>query len=179
MPQKRNPDVAELVRGKAGRLVGNLVSLMTVLKGLPTGYNRDLQEDKETLFDSVDTLKVVLPAVAGAVGSAEFQSERIEAALDTQLLATDLADYLVRTGVPFRKAHEAVATVVRIAEERGAAVDDLGIDDFQAAHPSFGPDVLDVFSWERSVEARSAPGGTARAPVLAQIEAAAGKLEDS
>jgi len=142
MPQKRNPDVAELVRGKAGRLVGNLVSLMTVLKGLPTGYNRDLQEDKETLFDSVDTLKVVLPAVAGAVGSAEFQSERIEAALDTQLLAT-------------------------------------GIDDFQAAHPSFGPDVLDVFSWERSVEARSAPGGTARAPVLAQIEAAAGKLEDS
>jgi argininosuccinate lyase len=176
MPQKRNPDVAELVRGKAGRLVGNLVSLLTVLKGLPTGYNRDLQEDKETLFDSVDTLMVVLPAVEGAVASAEFQSGRIEAALDTQLLATDLADYLVRTGVPFRKAHEAVATVVRVAEERDVAVDGLDLDDFQAAHPSFGSDVLDVFSWNRSVEARAAPGGTARAAVQAQIEAAAGKL---
>ena len=145
MPQKRNPDVAELVRGKAGRLIGNLMSLLTVLKGLPTGYNRDLQEDKETLFDSVDTLAVVLPAVAGAVRTAEFQPDRIEAALDTQLLATDLADYLVRAGVPFRKAHEAVANVVRIAEERGVVVDGLELDDFRAAHPSFGSDVLDVF----------------------------------
>ena len=176
MPQKRNPDVAELVRGKAGRLIGNLMSLLTVLKGLPTGYNRDLQEDKETLFDSVDTLAVVLPAVAGAVRTAEFQPDRIEAALDTQLLATDLADYLVRAGVPFRKAHEAVANVVRIAEERGVVVDGLELDDFRAAHPSFGSDVLDVFSWDRSVEARSASGGTARMAVQAQIEAAAGKL---
>ena len=177
MPQKRNPDVAELVRGKAGRLIGNLMSLLTVLKGLPTGYNRDLQEDKETLFDSVDTLAVVLPAVAGAVRTAEFQPDRIEAALDTQLLATDLADYLVRAGVPFRKAHEAVANVVRIAEERGVVVDGLELDDFRAAHPSFGSDVLDVFSWDRSVEARSAPGGTARAAIQAQIDAAAGKLD--
>ncbi len=177
MPQKRNPDVAELVRGKAGRLVGNLVSLLTVLKGLPTGYNRDLQEDKETLFDSVDTLRMVLPAVQGAVASAEFQPDRIEAALDTQLLATDLADYLVRAGVPFRKAHEVIATVVRIAEERGVTVDDLDLEDFQAAHDSFGADVLDVFSWDRSVEARGAPGGTARAAVQAQIELAARKLE--
>ncbi len=176
MPQKRNPDVAELVRGKAGRLIGNLMSLLTVLKGLPTGYNRDLQEDKETLFDSVDTLAVVLPAVAGAVRTAEFQPARIEAALDTQLLATDLADYLVRAGVPFRKAHEAVANVVRTAEERGVVVDGLELDDFRAAHPSFGSDVLDVFSWDRSVEARSASGGTARMAVQAQIEAAAGKL---
>ena len=176
MPQKRNPDVAELVRGKAGRLIGNLMSLLTVLKGLPTGYNRDLQEDKETLFDSVDTLAVVLPAVAGAVRTAEFQPARIEAALDTQLLATDLADYLVRAGVPFRKAHEAVANVVRLAEERGVVVDGLELDDFRAAHPSFGSDVLDVFSWDRSVEARSASGGTARTAVQAQIEAAAGKL---
>ena len=176
MPQKRNPDVAELVRGKAGRLIGNLMSLLTVLKGLPTGYNRDLQEDKETLFDSVDTLAVVLPAVAGAVRTAEFQPARIEAALDTQLLATDLADYLVRAGVPFRKAHEAVANVVRIAEERGVVLDGLELDDFRAAHPSFRSDVLDVFSWDRSVEARSASGGTARAAVQAQIEAAASKL---
>ena len=176
MPQKRNPDVAELVRGKAGRLMGNHMSLLTILKGLPTGYNRDLQEDKETLFDSVDTLAVVLPAVAGAVGTAEFQPDRIEAALDTQLLATDLADYLVRAGVPFRKAHEAVATVVRMTEERGVVLDGLELDDFRAAHPSFGSDVLEVFSWDRSVEARSASGGTARGAVQAQIEAAAGKL---
>ena len=110
MPQKRNPDVAELVRGKSGRLSGNLVSLLTVLKGLPTGYNRDLQEDKGILFDSMDTLAMVLPAIEGALRGAEFQTDRIEAALDPQLLATDLADYLVRAGVPFRRAHEAVAT---------------------------------------------------------------------
>ena len=122
MPQKRNPDVAELVRGKSGRLTGNLVALLTVLKGLPTGYNRDLQEDKGVLFDSVDTLSMVLPAIEGAIRGAEFQKDRIEAALDPQLLATDLADYLVRAGVPFRKAHEAVANVVRVAEDRGDAV---------------------------------------------------------
>ncbi len=177
MPQKRNPDVAELVRGKAGRLVGNLMSLLTVIKGLPTGYNRDLQEDKALVFDSVDTLAVVLPAVAGAVRSAEFRPDRIQAALGTQLLATDLADYLVRAGIPFRKAHEAVATVVRVAEEKGVAMDGLELGDFREAHPAFGADVLQLFSWDRSVEARSAPGGTARSAVKEQIEAAAAKLD--
>jgi argininosuccinate lyase len=172
MPQKRNPDVAELVRGKSGRLTGNLVSLLTVLKGLPTGYNRDLQEDKGTLFDSVDTLTMVLPAIEGAIGGAEFQTDRIEAALDPQLLSTDLADYLVRAGVPFRKAHEVVATVVRVAEDRGVPVDQLPVEAFQEAHAAFGSDVLEVFEWERSVEAREAPGGTARKAVLDQITAA-------
>ena len=172
MPQKRNPDVAELVRGKSGRLTGNLVSLLTVLKGLPTGYNRDLQEDKGALFDSVDTLSMVLPAIEGAIRGAEFQTDRIEAALDPQLLATDLADYLVRAGVPFRKAHEVVATVVRVAEDQGVAVNQLPLEAFQEAHASFGSDVLDVFVWERSVEAREAPGGTARKAVLEQITAA-------
>jgi argininosuccinate lyase len=177
MPQKRNPDVAELVRGKAGRLAGNLVSLLTLLKGLPTGYNRDLQEDKEALFDSLDTLTVVLPAMAGAVGSAEFQPGSITAALDTQILATDLADYLVRAGVPFRKAHEVVATLVRIAEEQDVTVDGFSVEDFQAAHEAFGPDVLDVFSWDRSVEARTSSGGTARSAVKAQIAAAIARLD--
>ena len=172
MPQKRNPDVAELVRGKSGRLTGNLVSLLTVLKGLPTGYNRDLQEDKGTLFDSVDTLIMVLPAVEGTIGGAEFQTDRIEAALDPQLLSTDLADYLVRAGVPFRKAHEVVATVVRVAEDKGVPVDKLPLEAFQEAHAAFGSDVLEVFEWERSVEARQAPGGTARKAVLEQITAA-------
>ena len=177
MPQKRNPDVAELVRGKSGRLTGNLVTLLTVLKGLPTGYNRDLQEDKETLFDSVDTLTVVLPAIEGAIRGAEFQTDLIEAALDPQLLATDLADYLVRTGVPFRKAHEVVATVVRVAEDQGVAVNQLPLDVFQEAHAAFGSDVLDVFDWERSLEAREAPGGTARKAVVEQIKAAEACLQ--
>ena len=172
MPQKRNPDVAELVRGKSGRLTGNLVSLLTVLKGLPTGYNRDLQEDKRTLFDSVDTLTMVLPAIDGAIRGAEFQTDRIEAALEPQLFSTDLADYLVRAGVPFRKAHEVVATVVRVAEDQGVPVDQLPLEAFQEAHAAFGSDVLDVFVWERSVEAREAPGGTARKAVLEQITAA-------
>jgi len=172
MPQKRNPDVAELVRGKSGRLTGNLVSLLTVLKGLPTGYNRDLQEDKATLFDSVDTLTMVLPAIEGAIRGAEFQTDRIEAALDPQLLSTDLADYLVRAGVPFRRAHEVVSTVVRVAEDQGVPVDQLQLETFQEAHAAFGSDVLEVFDWERSVEAREAPGGTARKAVLEQITAA-------
>ena len=177
MPQKRNPDVAELVRGKSGRLTGNLVSLLTMLKGLPTGYNRDLQEDKGALFDSVDTLTMVLPAIEGAIRGAEFQTDHIEAALDPQLLATDLADYLVRAGIPFREAHEVVATVVRVAEDKGVAVDQLPLEALQEAHASFGSDVFDVFVWERSVEAREAPGGTARKAVLEQIMAASRRVE--
>ena len=149
------------------------MSLLTVLKGLPTGYNRDLQEDKGVLFDSMDTLTIVLPAIEGAIRGAEFQTDHIETALDPQLFATDLADYLVRAGVPFRKAHEVVATVVRVAEEQGTAVNELALETFQEAHAAFGADVFDVFEWERSVEAREAPGGTARKAVLEQIKAAA------
>ena len=176
MPQKRNPDVAELVRGQSGRLVGNLTSLLIVLKGLATGFNRDLQDDKRTLFDSVDTLMIVLPAVEGAVRGAELQSDRIASVLDPRLLATDLADYLVRAGVPFREAHQVLGTVVRTAEERGLALDDLPLDAFQEAHSAFGPDVLDVFSWEGAVEARQVPGGTARSAVMDQISRAAHRL---
>ena len=176
MPQKRNPDVAELVRGKSGRLTGNLVSLLTVLKGLPTGYNRDLQEDKGVLFDSMDTLTIVLPAIEGAIRGAEFQTDHIEAALDPQLLATDLADYLVRAGVPFRKAHEVVATIVRRAEDQGIPVDQLSLEVFQEAYSGLDSDVFQVVDWERSVEAREALGGTARKAVLDQIMAAQTRL---
>ncbi len=176
MPQKRNPDVAELVRGKSGRLTGNLVSLLTVLKGLPTGYNRDLQEDKGMLFDSMDTLTIVLPAIEGAIRGAEFQTDHIETALDPQLLATDLADYLVRAGVPFRKAHEVVATIVRRAEDQGIPVDQLSLEVFQEAYSGLDSDVFQVFDWERSVEAREALGGTARKAVLDQIMAAQTRL---
>jgi argininosuccinate lyase len=176
MPQKRNPDVAELVRGKTGRLAGNVTAMLTLLKGLPTGYNRDLQEDKSILFDTVDTLMLTLPAMAGAVATAEFRPDRIHAVLDTQLLATDLADYLVRKGVPFRECHEAVGRLVREAEDQGCSLEDLSDGTFKAAHPGFEPDVRAVFDWEASVEARATPGGTARQAVLAQIEAARGHI---
>jgi argininosuccinate lyase len=172
MPQKRNPDVAELTRGKTGRLVGGLVGLLTLLKGLPTGYNRDLQEEKALVFDAVDTLAVTLPALAGAVATARFRPDRIHDALDTQLLATDLADYLVRRGVPFRRGHEAIGVLVRRAEERGCSLEDLSDDDFRSAHAAFESDVRDTFDWVRSVDARAATGGTARVAVERQMEAA-------
>ncbi|MEX1257985.1 MAG: argininosuccinate lyase [Gemmatimonadota bacterium] len=172
MPQKRNPDVAELSRGKSGRLVGNLAGLLTLLKGLPTGYNRDLQEEKRFLFDTVDTLALTLPALAGAVRSAEFRAEGIERARDPELLATDLADVLVRAGVPFRRSHEIVGELVREAEDRGVGLAELPDEVFVGAHPAFGSGVREFFDWERSVEARDVPGGTSRRAVLAQLDAA-------
>ncbi len=122
-------------------------------------------------------LTVVLPAIEGAIRGAEFQKDRIEASLDQQLLATDLADYLVRAGVPFRQAHEVVATLVRVAEDQGVTVDQLTLEVFQEAHAAFGSDVLEVFEWERSVEAREAAGGTSRKAVLEQITAAEARLQ--
>jgi argininosuccinate lyase len=178
MPQKRNPDVGELTRGKAGRLTGNLMALLTLMKGLPTGYNRDLQEDKQAVFDTIDTLNVVLPAITGAVGSLEWQVDRLAESLDSQLLATDLADYLVRKGVPFRESHEAVGRLVREAEREGCTLEELSDEMFRTAHEHFEDDVRDVFSWERSVEARDVPGGTSRASVEAQLTAARSRLAD-
>jgi argininosuccinate lyase len=169
MPQKRNPDAAELARGKSGRLLGNLQAILTLLKGLPTGYNRDLQEDKEPLFDTVDTLEVVLPAMAGAVGTAAFRPERIAAAMDTQLLATDLADYLVRRGVPFRESHEVVGRLVRRSEEEGVPLAELDASVFQSEHETFEEDVLQVFDWTASVESRDSHGGTSRRAVEEQL----------
>jgi len=177
MPQKRNPDAAELTRGKAGRLVGNLTAFLTVLKGLPTGYNRDLQEDKAILFDTVDTLLMVLPAVAGAVDEAAFSAEGAQSGLSEELLATDLADYLVRKGVPFRESHEIVGTAVREAEDRSLPLSELPLEAYRRIHPAFDPDVKDVFSWERSAEARLVPGGTSREAVEAQMQKAKAALE--
>ncbi|HUP52231.1 MAG TPA: argininosuccinate lyase [Longimicrobiales bacterium] len=178
MPQKRNPDVAELARGKSGRLVGNLTAMLTLLKGLPTGYNRDLQEDKEVLFDTMDTLLLTLPPVSGAVRTASFRPERARAAMDPQLLATDLADYLVRRGVPFRTSHEVIGRLVRLAEERGAKLSELALEDFRAEHEAFGSDVHDVFDWEASTDARDTPGGTSRRSIERQLEDAGGRLDE-
>jgi argininosuccinate lyase len=172
MPQKRNPDVAELARGKSARLVGNLSTMLTLLKGLPTGYNRDLQEDKEALFDTVDTLRLTLPAMAGAVETASFVPERMRAVMDAQLLATDLADYLVRRGVPFRSTHEVVGRLVRRAEEAGVSLSELSLDALREEHPAFEDDVRDVFDWERSADARDGIGGTSLRSVRAQLETA-------
>jgi len=169
MPQKRNPDSLELLRGKAGRLVGHLTGMLTTLKGLPTGYNKDLQEDKEPLFDAVDTLNLALPVAAGIVRTLQVNSERMEAALDDGMLATDLADYLVERGVPFRQSHYLVGQVVRRAEVLDLPLRLLPLEEFQAISPLFGPDLYQVFDPHRSVERRASQGGTAREAVRAQI----------
>lgn len=178
MPQKRNPDVAELTRGKAGRLVGDLVSILTLLKGLPTSYNRDLQEDKEPLFDTLDTLALTLPAMAGAIATLELRPERMKARMDTQLLATDLADYLVLRGVPFRKSHEIVGRLVRRSEEKGVPLSELELDDYRQESDVFDEDVFGVFDWEASVEAREAAGGTSLRSVRTQLETARVRIDD-
>ena len=176
MPQKRNPDAAELARGKSARLVGNLSTTLTLLKGLPTGYNRDLQEDKKALFDTADTLLLTLPAVAAAVESAELRPDRMAAALEDQLLATDLADYLVRRGVPFRETHGVVGRLVRRAEEAGEPLSSLSLETYRSEHPAFDEDVFGVFDWTASVDARDTDGGTSLRAVRKQLDEAGGLL---
>lgn len=177
MPQKRNPDAAELIRGKSGRLLGNLAGFLALLKGLPSGYNRDLQEDKGLLFDTVDTLLLVSPVMAQVVRGLRFQEEAIQAHMDAGLLATDLADYLVRKGVPFRKSHHLVGELVRASEARGLSLAELPLSVFQEIHPGFTEDVKAVFTFESSVESRGTRGGTARLAVQEQLAAAREALE--
>jgi argininosuccinate lyase len=176
MPQKRNPDVLELARGSAARMLGDLTTLLATLKGLPTSYNKDLQDDKRVLFDAVDTLLLVLPAVAGALAECAFRPERMRAALSSTMMATDLADYLVRKGATFREAHGAVGRLVRESETSGRELQSLPFASFAAAHPRFGEDVYDALSAERSVLHREVEGGTGPAAVRAQIEAAESAL---
>ena len=170
MPQKKNPDVAELTRGKTGRLYGNLFRLLTVLKGLPMTYNRDLQEDKEAVFDSVDTLKLTLGVFAAMLGEARVETAAMaRAAADPNLLATDLADYLVLKGVPFRQAHEIIGRLVALCAERGVGLPQLSLEDYRAASPAFDEDVFAVLDVRRSLASRRNPGGPAPANVAAQI----------
>src|SRR5918998_4568808 len=170
MPQKKNPDVAELARGKAGRLIGNLAGLLATLKGLPLAYNRDLQEDKEPLFDSVEQLELLLPAVAGVVATLRFHTDRLaELAPAGFTLATDVAEWLVRQGVPFRVAHEAAGECVRAAETRGVGLEDLTDAELADVHPSLTPDVREVLTVAGSVASRAARGGTAGVRVAEQL----------
>ena len=172
MPQKRNPDAMELARGKAGRLVGGLVAVLTTLKGLASGYNKDLQEDKEALFDAFDTLEALLPAVAGSVREMEIDEERCGAAVDGAMLATELADFLVRAGVPFRQAHGLVGRLVRAAEELGCALDELPRDVFLHVSPHFAEaDFGVLFAPESALASRAGAGGTAPEAVRGQISA--------
>lgn len=172
MPQKRNPDSVELVRGKSGRLAGNLVTLLTVVKGLPLTYDTDLQEDKEPMFDSLDTLAMVLPVVEGVIRTLQVNRERMLAALNEGLLATDLADYLVRRGLPFRDAHHAVGKAILLSEQTGVPLSQLPLASYRAISPAFDNDLYKVLDYTASVEARASAGGTARRTVIEQIEQA-------
>jgi argininosuccinate lyase len=170
MPQKKNPDIAELARGKAGRLVGNLTGLLATFKAQPLAYNRDLQEDKEPVFDSVDTLAVVLPAFAGMVRALTFDTDRmVSLAAAGHSLATDVAEWLVRQGVAFRVAHEVAGACVRRCEERGVQLWELTDDDLAAISPALTSAVRAVLSVEGSIGSRDARGGTAPQRVSEQL----------
>ena len=180
MPQKKNPDVAELARGKAGRLVGNLTGLLTTLKGLPLAYNRDLQEDKEPVFDSIDTLEVLLPAFSGMVDTLVFDTVRLESRAPQGFsLATDIAEWLVRAGVAFRIAHEVAGECVRVCESRGIELWDLSDDDLAGISEHLTPSVRDVLTVEGSLASRDAKGGTAPARVAEQLARATAVRDDA
>jgi argininosuccinate lyase len=177
MPQKRNPDVAELARGKTGRVYGNLMAVLTTLKGLPLAYNRDLQEDKQPLFDTVDTVVATLEVMAAMLSALRVDPLLLEAAArGSYVLATDVADYLVRKGVAFRDAHQAVAELVRYAQMEGKALSDLSLEEYRRYSPAFEDDVLSL-DLRSAIEARDAPGGTSPRQVEAALKRARERLE--
>jgi argininosuccinate lyase len=177
MPQKKNADSLELIRGKAGRVVGELMSMMMVLKGLPATYNKDLQEDKEALFDAMDTLTMALPIATGVIETLIVYPERMQAALTDEMLATELADYLVTKGVPFREAHHLVGQVVQKALAQRVDLRDLPLSDYQEVSDLFRRDLMTWLDFERAVERRDSVGGTARASIVTQLTVAEHLLE--
>lgn len=172
MPNKKNPDAFELVRGKAGVLIGLLAAMLTLQKGTPVTYNRDLQEDKKIVFEALQTAQDCLEVFAGALATSRFRPEKMKAALDSSLFATDIADYLVRKGVPFRKAHHLVARAVQQAEHERRELHELPLPYWQKLHSSFGDDVSNCFDARASVERRNAIGGTALAQAKRQLREA-------
>ena len=170
MPQKKNPDVAELTRGKSARVIGNLMSLLTLLKGLPMTYNRDLQEDKERLFDTADTVRACVRLMGGMLGNITVNAATCAAAArDPQLLATDLADYLVKKGLPFRQAHHVVGAIVAHAEKESKPLDQLTVADFQRFDKRFGPDIGDIFNLDKAMDRRTMHGAPSRAGIRQQL----------
>jgi argininosuccinate lyase len=174
MPQKKNPDALELLRGKAGRVIGSHVALLVTLKGTPSTYNKDLQEDKEQLFDAIDTLSGTIPIAVGVLSTLAPRPDRMRARLIPDMLATDLADYLVRKGVPFRQTHHVAGAAVRLAETSGRPLNTLTPTELRTLHPAFEDDVTNVWSYESSVESRDSEGGTSRRSVLEQL----GKMKE-
>lgn len=172
MPQKKNPDPLELLRGKAGTLIGRLCGMLATLKGLPSAYDKDLQEDKPAVFEAADTLRLALPVAAGLLRTIHLNPERMQAALDPGLLATDLADHLVRNGVPFREAHAAVGKAVRRAHELGLPLAGLSASELKSIHASLDASALEALDVQRALEKRNIPGGTGPAAVRHQIERA-------
>ena len=178
MPQKKNPDMAELARGKSGRLIGNLTGVLAMLKGLPFAYNRDLQEDKEPLFDSIDTVLLVLPAVTGMVATTEFDREKMALAAPLGFsLATEIADYLVRAHIPFAQAHEAAGKCVALCESSGRQLHQLTDDEFAKIHPALKGDVRDVLTVQGALASRTTRGGTAPSALAQQLSEAKIALE--
>ena len=177
MPQKRNPDALELARGSGARTLGDLTSLLATLKGLPSGYNKDLQDDKRALFGAVDLMLLVLPAVAGTLAEITFDRTRMKAALSSTMMATDLADYLVGKGSTFRDAHEAVGSLIREGEKRGCELTDLPLESFQDANALFGNDVMEWLDPGQSVARRGVPGGTGPDAVRIQIDEAVAAIQ--
>jgi argininosuccinate lyase len=171
MPQKKNPDVAELARGKSARVIGNLTALLTLLKGLPMTYNRDLQEDKEALFDTADTVRNTVRVMTGLIENIEVKEDVCRAAAsDVSLLATDLADHLVRAGIPFRDAHHIVGKAVAAAEAAGVALDKLSPEQLAAIHPALDKSTKSVFALDRAMDQRTIPGSPGRAQVKQQLD---------
>lgn len=170
MPQKKNPDAFELARGKAGTLLGYLTGLLATLKGLPSSYDKDLQEDKVPVFGAYDTLMTLLPVIANAIRGLTVNSPGVESSIDSTMMATDLADYLVEMGIPFREAHKITGQVVRLALKKEVALDDLSLDDFHSIYPGFDGTVYEVFNPGYSVSRRKAFGGTAPEAVRVQID---------
>lgn len=173
MPQKKNPDMLELTRGKAGGFIGRLAGLLAVIKGLPSAYDKDLQEDKQPVFETADTLEMMLPVIAGLLETLTVRPAAMRQALDPALLATDLADYLVQRGVPFREAHGLVGQAVRFAHQNSLRLDQLTLDQLRQISPHFSADVETVFDFQASVDRRSVAGGTATQAVRAQLTEAA------
>lgn len=172
MPQKRNADPMELTRGKVGRLVGHLAGILTTIKGLPSGYNKDLQEDKESLFDAMDTMFLLLPVITGIIQTLQLNPDKMRAALQEEMLATDLADYLVRKGLPFREAHHTVGLVVQYASKNQCKLSEIPLAELQEISTLFTEEVSEVFDFDVAVARKSVTGSTAPQAVVKQIEAA-------
>lgn len=179
MPQKKNPDSLELLRGKSGRTFGQLSGFLMTYKGLPATYNKDLQEDKEPMFDAADTLSASIQILEGVMSTLEINAERMQAALTPEMLATDLAEYLVRKGIPFRETHHVSGSAVRLAEQKKITLAEITLQEYQGLSEHFAEDVFEVFNFETSVERKDVKGGTSKRAVLEQIDIVLNQLKSS